>query len=206
MTVLVLDAMGVIYQSGDDVADVLVPYVSSRTGECESRIKALYHQCSLGLFSSAAFWEQLGLSAYVEDEYLSQHQLVSGVKEFLADARGKFDSIWCLSNDVSEWSVKLREQFSLENVFDGFVISGDVKCRKPSPEIFQMLCDYTCSSPEEILFVDDRPGNVVAAIDSGMESILFGEQSKPFPGLTSAHDFIDLGRLLLSSHEENDCQ
>lgn len=206
MAVLVLDAMGVIYQSGDDVADLLIPYICKRTEEHGSRIKELYHQCSLGLFSSAVFWEQLGLSANVEDDYLSQHQLVSGVKGFLVDARESFDSIWCLSNDVSEWSVKLREKFSLECLFDGFVISGDVKSRKPSPEIYQVLCARSCSSPDEIVFIDDRPGNVVAAIDNGIDSILFGKQAKLFLGLACAHDYLELGSLLLSSHEENDCE
>lgn len=196
MKVLALDAMGVIYQARDDVAELLVPFLSKLGKVNVSDIEKLYHQCSLGKFSSSFFWQQLGLSHDVEDEYLSNHQLVSGVKEFIVTVRSHFDSVWCLSNDVSEWSIKLREMFELKSLFDGTIISGDVKIRKPSHEIYKALCDASNSRPEDILFIDDRPENVVAAIDCGMKSILFGEQPKPLEGLSHVNDYAELKNMI----------
>jgi len=196
LKVLALDAMGVIYQARDDVAELLVPFLSKLGKVNLSHMEKLYHQCSLGKFSSSFFWQQLGLSPDVEDEYLSNHQLVSGVKEFIVTVRSHFDSVWCLSNDVSEWSIKLREMFELKSLFDGTIISGDVKIRKPSHEIYKSLCDASNSRPEEILFIDDRPENVVAAIDCGMKSILFGEHPKPLEGLPHVNDFAELKNMI----------
>jgi FMN phosphatase YigB (HAD superfamily) len=192
MKVLALDGMGVLYQAKDDVAELLVPFISKYNEVNISHMENIYYQCSLGKFSSSFFWEQIGLSPDLEDEYLSNHKLVSGVKEFIVMARNHFESIWCLSNDVSEWSIKLREMFELKSLFDGTVISGDVKMRKPSPQIYQALCDASNSRAEDILFVDDRSENVLAAIKCGMSSILFGEQPKPIQGLTHAKDYTEL--------------
>lgn len=202
--VLALDAMGVIYKAGDDVAELLVPFVQQHSDVAEVKIKKLYNQCSLGVFSSSVFWTQLGLSPNVEDEYLSQHLLVPGVRKFIVEARRSFDAVWCLSNDVSEWSIKLRDMFALVELFDGFVISGDVNIRKPSLEIYKVFCERTCSRPEEVLFIDDRPNNVAAAIDSGMKSILFGEQSDPIQNLRCAKDYSALETMVLKSDNEGE--
>ncbi|RKZ68469.1 MAG: hypothetical protein DRQ48_08695 [Gammaproteobacteria bacterium] len=203
MKVLALDAMGVTYKAGDDVAELLVPFVTKRSEVSVSRIEELYHQCSLGEFSSSVFWERLELSTSIEDEYLANHRLVNGVKEFIADARANFDSIWCLSNDISEWSIKLRQMFALESIFDGFVISGDIKSRKPSPESYKALFAASNANPEDILFIDDRPKNVLAAINHGMKSILFGKQSEPTNGLEHAHSYSNLRNMTLLSSQPN---
>ncbi len=202
MKILALDAMGVIYKAGDDVADLLIPFVSKRSEVGISKIEELYHQCSLGEFSSTVFWNRLGLSPSIEDEYLANYQLVSGVKEFITEARVSFDSIWCLSNDISEWSIKLRQMFELEPLFDGFIISGDIKSRKPSPAIYEALFSATSASPEDILFIDDRPKNIHAAINQGMESILFGKQSEPNNGIAHASSYSKLKGMLLGAAQQ----
>jgi putative hydrolase of the HAD superfamily len=200
--VLALDAMGVIYQAIDDVDELLVPFLSKHIEVNHSHMESLYHQCSLGMFSSSFFWQQLGLSPDVEDDYLSNHQLVSGVKEFIMWARNHFDSVWCLSNDVSEWSIKLREMFELKSLFDGTVISGDVNARKPSPEIYEALCNASNSRPEDIFFIDDRPENVLAAIECGMKSIVFGKQPNPVEGLPHVNDYAELKNMIQESAEQ----
>ena len=85
MKVLALDAMGVIYQARDDVEELLIPFVSKHKSANQQHLQYLYHQCSLGKISSSFFWKQIGLSPELEDEYLSNHQLVNGVKEYLVD-------------------------------------------------------------------------------------------------------------------------
>ena len=121
MKVLALDAMGVIYQACDDVAELLVPFICDRKDVVSHVIEDLYHKCSLGQFSSSSFWEKVGLDISVEDEYLNGHKLIDGVREFVEEVKEYYDSIWCLSNDVSEWSIKLRQKHNLESLFDGFI-------------------------------------------------------------------------------------
>jgi len=93
--------------------------------------------------------------------------------------------LWCLSNDVSEWSRKLRQRFGLDRYFQRFVISGDVGARKPDPAIYQFLLDQAGIGPSEAIFVDDRLRNVKAADAMGITSILFN----PTPQETQGHEY-----------------
>lgn len=170
---IVLDAMGVIYRARDDVEELLVPFVErhgSRAGAKD--IDALYEKASLGHLDADAFWHALGLDPSLEDDYLAGHDLNPGLLAFLDSARNSGIEVWCLSNDVSRWSVKLRERFALEGLFADFVISGDIGYRKPSAEAYHRLLDRTGRVPE--LFVDDRPRNVRVARSLGIPSVCFG--------------------------------
>src|SRR5215471_15932843 len=125
--VLVLDAMGVIYRSADDVAELLVPFVREHDGSRDTEYITREYRCSsLGGMSSAELWQKLGVSPTLEDEYLAGHSLSPGLREFLQAVLPHVESVWCLCNDVSEWSQKLREWNELTVHFAGFVISGDV--------------------------------------------------------------------------------
>ena len=170
--VLVLDAMGVIYRAGDDVADLLLPFVARHGGK-RDQVEAAYHDASLGRLSAAQFWHQVGLSPDLEDDYLAGHQLSAGLHDFLAAAKPRTDALWCLSNDLSQWSNKLRLLFDIEKYFDGVIISSEVAARKPDPAIYQALTRAAGRAPDELLLVDDRAKNLSAAADLGWHSLLF---------------------------------
>ena len=54
MKILVLDAMGVIYSVGDDVRDLLCPFIEEKGGTKDvPKIERLYHSASLGNMSAA---------------------------------------------------------------------------------------------------------------------------------------------------------
>ncbi len=196
MKVLALDAMGVVFQEAHVVGQLLTPFLRTYCDVDAERVMELYLQGIVGKFTSDVFWQKLGLSPDVEDEYLRRYELGDNAKEFLQEARKHVDAIWLLSNDLSEWSLKLRQMFNLDDLFDGFVISGNVHHRKPSPEIYAALLNACGADPEEILFVDDRPRNVLAAIDTGMDAILFGDQAEPTKDLRLARDFPELKTLI----------
>ena len=60
--VLALDAMGVIYKNGDDVKDLLIPFISKSGGtEDTALIENQYHAASLGKISAEKFWQSVGL-------------------------------------------------------------------------------------------------------------------------------------------------
>lgn len=172
--ILVLDAMGVIYPVGDDVRDLLCPFVHEQGGETDdTRIASLYREASLGRLSARDFWQAVRLDPGLEDSYLSRFALTAGFRDFLDAPPSCVAGLWCLSNDVSEWSLGLRRRFDLESRFQGFVISGDVGLRKPDPGIYQHLVRRTGAEPQQMIFVDDRPANLNAARALGMETVLF---------------------------------
>jgi putative hydrolase of the HAD superfamily len=175
MKTLVLDAMGVIYAVGGDVGELLCPFIHENGGLTDDReIKAIYHDASLGRLSAREFWERVKIDPALEDAYLLRHRLSDGLLDFLSQARPRFASIWCLSNDVSEWSRKLRERFGLTQRIDGFVISGDVGIRKPDVAIYERLLERTNVKASDIIFVDDRIRNLDAASGLGFETVVFG--------------------------------
>ncbi len=200
MKTLVLDAMGVIYTAGDDVAELLCPFIHENGGVADDRrIEALYHDASLGRLSASQFWEQVHLDPALEDAYLCRHRLSAGLLDFLCSAKPRLASIWCLSNDVSEWSRKLRERFDLSRFIDGFVISGDVGARKPDAAIFKRLLAQTGVSAESIVLVDDRPRNLDAAAALGFQTILFGSAGRKASQHYATTDFAHLLDYVCSS-------
>ncbi len=172
--ILVLDAMGVLYQAGDDVAELLVPFVrrhGTATLSAED-IDRDYAAASLGQVEPADFWTRMGVDAAREDDYLAGHRLIDGTLDALPRLKARYGRLACLSNDVSRWSLKLRRQFGLEAWIDAWFISGDLGLRKPSPDIYRRVVADLGVTPQEILFVDDRPRNLDAARDVGLQTVL----------------------------------
>lgn len=187
-TILVLDAMGVLYQSGDDVAELLIPFVQKHNVHASvSAIEEAYLEASLGHIDNTAFWQKLNLDPALEDDYLSCHVLTEGVAEFLSLAATKFATICCLSNDVTAWSLKLRNRFSLTHWIKHWIISGDAGYRKPSPQIYSILLDSIGAAASNVLFVDDREKNLHAARLMGFSTALFDPKGM---NATSTHKTI----------------
>lgn len=172
--ILILDAMGVLYQAGDDVAELLVPFVHehgapSLTAEA---IEQAYVTASLGEISATDFWHRMGVDPRLEVDYLAGHRLIDGTLDTLPLLKAHFGRVACLSNDIVDWSVELRRRFGLENWIDPWFISGDLGLRKPSSEIYRLAADRLDSQPDDIVFVDDRPRNLDAAKALGIRTVL----------------------------------
>jgi 2-haloacid dehalogenase len=65
------------------------------------------------------------------------------------------------------------ERFEFLHWFDGIVVSGAEKMRKPAPEFYQLLLDRHEVKAEEALFIDDNYRNILAAEKLGIKSIHF---------------------------------
>ena len=166
--------MGVIYRAADDVAELLIPFIVAHNGIRDPRrIGELYRDASLGKSSPDRFWRAVGLRPGVEDAFLDGHRLSAGVCEALDALRTRGHTLWGFSNDVARWSQKLRTRFDLERRFSGFVVSSDIRARKPDASAYRALLARVGRKPDEILFVDDREANIVAAAGHGIDARLF---------------------------------
>ncbi len=65
----------------------------------------------------------------------------------------------------------------LEPLLAGSIISADVGVRKPDAGIYRILQQHSGYDASELLFIDDRAKNVQAALDLGIDSILFAAES-----------------------------
>lgn len=85
---------------------------------------------------------------------------------------GKY-KIYALSNWSAETMDIAFSRFDFLDWFDGMVVSGLEKMRKPDPRFYQLLLDRYKVKPEEALFIDDNKRNIIAAEKMGITSIHF---------------------------------
>jgi len=85
---------------------------------------------------------------------------------------GKY-KIYALTNWSAETFPVAVSRYEFLNWFDGIVVSGAEKMRKPTPEFYQLLLDRHLVKPEEALFIDDNYRNILAAEKMGILSIHF---------------------------------
>jgi 2-haloacid dehalogenase len=86
--------------------------------------------------------------------------------------RNKY-KIYALTNWSAETFPFAQARFDFLNWFDGVVVSGTEKMRKPAPEFFQILLDRYNVNPAEALFIDDNYRNVLASEKMGIKTIHF---------------------------------
>ena len=197
-SVLILDAMGVIFTEAHITRALLYPFIKKHGGsDSLVAIKHYYRDASLGKINARQFWQAVGLSPSLESEYLSLYQLAPGLPTFMNQLPTTVSSCWCLSNDVSTWSSRLREMHHLQNWFDGFIISADIGLRKPDPVIYHQLLSRITSPANQCILVDDKPQNLDAAARLGMRTILFGLAEDQGPRThIRAQSFAALAKLL----------
>jgi 2-haloacid dehalogenase len=92
-------------------------------------------------------------------------------------ASGNF-KIYALTNWSSETFPIAVKHYDFLQWFDGALVSGDEKMRKPFPEFYDLLFKRYNLKPEETLFVDDNLRNIKAAEKTGMKSIHFTSSEK----------------------------
>lgn len=81
--------------------------------------------------------------------------------------------LYALTNWSAELFPRALELFHFFHWFDGRVVSGEEKMRKPAPEFYQVLLDRFHLEPEETLFIDDSLRNIKAAEALGITCIHF---------------------------------
>jgi len=76
---------------------------------------------------------------------------------------------------LTNWSAELfpiaLERYDFLHWFDGRVVSGEEKLRKPFPEFYRILLERFGINPAESIFIDDNLRNVKAAEELGIRSI-----------------------------------
>ena len=87
-------------------------------------------------------------------------------------ASGKY-KIYALTNWQADLFNIALVRYNFLHWFDGRVVSGEEKIRKPFPEFYQRLLDRYNVDPATALFIDDNLRNVKGAEQLGIQSIHF---------------------------------
>lgn len=187
-TTIIFDMYGVIIEESKGN---FIPYTFSLFDQSEhARLKKqfkeeqLFTKAGNGELTSEEFLSLLGF----EDP---QYHMKNYIDHFLTLDRGfipfaekysqKYDFV-LLSNDVSEWSAYITEHYGLNKYFKHKIVSGDVGCRKPEREIYELALDKIGKAPEECIFIDNSVKNLVAANELGVQAILFNRDQEEYTG------------------------
>lgn len=99
---------------------------------------------------------------------------ITGTVEILKTIKMREEfRLYALTNWSAETFPWALENFAFLNWFEGIVVSGVEKCRKPAREFFQILFDRYQVVPEESLFIDDNLRNIAGAKALGLNTITF---------------------------------
>ncbi|HMU44800.1 MAG TPA: HAD family phosphatase [Chitinophagaceae bacterium] len=78
---------------------------------------------------------------------------------------------------LTNWQANLFDialvRYDFLHWFDGRVVSGEEKTRKPFPEFYHRLLDRYKINPSDAVFIDDNLRNVKAAEGLGLKSVHF---------------------------------
>ena len=81
--------------------------------------------------------------------------------------------LYALTNGSSETFPVALKKFEFLHWFDGRLVSGEEKMRKPFPEFYELILKRFDLKPAHTLFIDDNLRNIIAAEVIGIQCIHF---------------------------------
>ena len=103
--------------------------------------------------------------------------MIPGMEDLIRRLREAEYRIYLLSN-ASAAQHEYWPKFPVSRLFDGKLISCDVKVVKPCHRIYQLFTEKFSLRPEECIFIDDAAANVAGAVACGWQGIVFHGSSE----------------------------
>jgi 2-haloacid dehalogenase len=113
------------------------------------------------------------IQAYQDHWIDSVGAACDGTIEILKQLKQAGYPLYGLSNWSAETFPFAREKYDFFDLFDDFVLSGEVGHVKPEPEIFHIMLEKIGKPAEECLFIDDALTNINQAQKMGFAAIHF---------------------------------
>ena len=98
---------------------------------------------------------------------------IAGTVQILRELKQKHYPAYALTNWSAEKFPIARARFDFLKEFDGIVVSGEEKCIKPQPQIYQILLSRYGLQAPNCIFIDDNLDNIKGAQTLGFDTILF---------------------------------
>ena len=116
-------------------------------------------------------WDEMFSGAIAETESVIEDLAARGVPKF---------ALSNMSHETEAMTFAMSPAFAH---LRATVVSGREKVMKPSPRIFEILCERARMTPGELMFVDDSPLNIAAARALGFDAFLFYDPASLRPAL-----------------------
>ena len=98
---------------------------------------------------------------------------IEGTVAILGEVRDAGCRIYALTNWSAETFPRARGLFPFLDWFEGIVVSGDERIRKPDPEIWRRTIERFQLDPATTVYIDDMPRNAEVAASLGFRAIRF---------------------------------
>ena len=109
---------------------------------------------------------------------------IHGTVEILQTVRNTDHKLYALTNWSSESFPIALKKFNFLEWFDGIVVSGVEKMRKPDHRYFRVLFDRYSIEPGRSVFIDDNDKNILAGRELGLNVIRFVSPEQLWADLT----------------------
>ena len=147
----------------------------------------------LGLGSESDFWALLrqrtglkGSDKELTQRVLDGFRLRPGMLALVRQLRQEGFLVGLLS-DQTEWLDRLDDEYRFYREFDRLYISYQLGKGKRDPSLYDDIARDLGLEPQQILFIDDNPGNIKRAASRGWQTILFRDEK------TLRSEFRELG-------------
>lgn len=100
---------------------------------------------------------------------------ISDTAAILDDLHARQTPLYALTNWSAETFPIARQHFEFLGLFQGILVSGEEKMKKPDPRIFQRLSERFQIPLDRSVFIDDNAANIEAAGSAGMEALHFAD-------------------------------
>jgi len=144
-----------------------------------------------GNISMEEFFERLGrlsnqTTQDVKAQYYTDDTINNEIIALIKTLRHHY-RLALLSNSNSAYLRGILKQYALEPLFDEIIISGEIGLTKPGKEIFNYTLHKLNMNYDEVIFIDDRQENIIAAERLGIRSLLFTHADKLTHDLEGLH-------------------
>lgn len=103
------------------------------------------------------------------------HETVSILEKI---KNGQSHRLYALTNWSAQTFPWALENFKFLHWFEGIVVSGVEKSRKPFPDFYQILLDRYHINPSTAVFIDDSTNNILGAKNVGLHTVHFQSPHK----------------------------
>jgi HAD superfamily hydrolase (TIGR01509 family) len=183
VNVLIFDIGGVLINWRSN--DPIFRYIAQRFGipfsEMKRALEKNFRELESGRIS-ANDWTSLALSEFGRtmtkpeeaDELLltpfaSRATVKKGTAEIIRSIRNQSYRVFALTN-TSFTHLDYMRSVGWPKLFDGFYSSCELGCAKPDREIYRKTLDLIGARPDQAVFVDDKPENVLGAKKVGIRN------------------------------------
>ena len=119
------------------------------------------------------------------DSLKSNDEMLEFVRELKRQSDGQL-RVYAMSNISHPDHEYLRTKPADWSLFDKVYTSADAGERKPNLGFYRHVLDDTTADPRSVVFVDDKPENVLSARSFGMRGIVFDDQKRVIQAIRNA--------------------